>query len=181
MSDSVKPKKDAWWALKRAIDVVLVSALIYAALVMFGVVRRGSHFDKGAPAPDFRVADITNNKVVSLADYKGKALLLNFFSIDCPSCKRELPDIEELMQQGKDRGLEVLLVSADEPERLKAFLKERDSPLTATHDPGKAHRAFGVDTIPYLVVIDSEGFIRADYVGHIRWSDIEPWLPDYEP
>jgi peroxiredoxin len=177
MNKKEKPKKDTQWALKRGIDVVLISALIYAGLVMFGVVRQGSHFEQGTPAPDFNVMDIEKNQMLSLDSYKGKALLLNFFSTDCPSCKREIPDVEELMEQGRKRGLEVLLVSADEPQRLKQYLKERNSPLTAAYDPGKAHRAFGVDTIPYLVVIDPEGLVRADYVGHIKWTDIEPWLP----
>jgi len=162
--------------IRRSLDVALVVLIGYVVLLMFGVVRRGGQFDDGAAAPDFKVMSITDGSFHVLEDFKGRTLLLDFFSTSCPSCKRELSEIEELKELAGDR-LEVLVVSTDPPAQLKAYLTARSSPLTGVYDLAGAHAAYRVDTIPYLVLIDPEGRIRADYIGGIRWSDIEPWLP----
>ncbi len=169
-------KIDRHKIIRRGLDVALVALIAYVVLLMFGVVRRGGQFEDGTAAPDFKVMSVTDGSFRTLDSYKGKTLLLDFFSTSCPSCKRELPEIEELKELGGDR-LEVLVVSADPPAQLRAYLDARQSPLTGVYDPGGAHLNYRVDTIPYLVLIDPEGKIRADYVGGIRWSDIEPWLP----
>jgi cytochrome c biogenesis protein CcmG/thiol:disulfide interchange protein DsbE len=161
--------------LKRAFDFLLIAAMIYAALLAFGVIRRGGRFEEGRPAPAFAVRDVENGKEVRLADYRGKPVLLNFFSTGCPSCRRELPHIAEMKAEAGDR-LEVLVISTDSPAELKSFFKQESIALPAGWDRGVAHQAYGVDTIPYLVMIDKEGKIRGDYIGGISWSDIEPYL-----
>jgi peroxiredoxin len=162
--------------LKRAIDVILIGAMVYAALLVFGVVRRGGRFDPGTPAPDISVQSLDDGRTLTLQDFKGRALLLVFFSTSCPSCKAELPDIEEYQARGRDR-LVALVVSSDEPAALKAFLQSRNSKLKAALDAGPTHSAYHVDTIPYLVVIDPDGRVQSDTIGSVRWTDIEPWLP----
>lgn len=162
-------------ALKRTLDIVLVVALIYAALLALGIVRRGSRFDQGHPAPPFTLSEPATNAAISLADLKGKPVLLNFFSTGCFACRRELPTIADFQARAGDR-LQVLVISTDPTETMAAYLKQNDINLRTLHDPGQTHRAYGVDTIPYLVLIDSQGQIQADYIGGISWSDIEPWL-----
>ena len=169
-------KFDAHAGLKRGLDVVLVLAMLYAAAVGFGLIRHGGTFEEGTKAPDFLVRSIWDGKDYNLEKLKGKTVLLNFFSTGCPSCRRELSVVEDLQRQGGDR-LKVLVVSADDPKDLKAFMAERNTSLEVTVDISRAHDAYGVSTIPYMVVIDPDGNIREDVVGDIRWSDIEPWLP----
>jgi cytochrome oxidase Cu insertion factor (SCO1/SenC/PrrC family) len=161
--------------LRRLLDVVLIAAMLYAALLAFGVIRRGGRFQEGREAPPLTGIALADGKKVDLADFRGKTVLLDFFSTSCPSCKRILPDVEELQEQGGDR-LQVLLVSTDPPEQLRSYLAAEDSRLLALVEDGTAHRAYGVDTIPYLVVIDADGRIRGDFIGDIRWSDVEPHL-----
>jgi cytochrome c biogenesis protein CcmG, thiol:disulfide interchange protein DsbE len=161
--------------LKRGLDLVLIGAMIYAALMAFGVVRRGGRFEEGRVAPDFTVHSLSDGKEVKLSDYKGKPVLLNFFSTDCPSCRRELPHVADIQEEAGDK-LQVLVISTDAPTKLKSYLKNEDIELSAAYDRGVAHQAYGVDTIPYLVVIDSEGKIRGDYVGMVKYSDVEPYL-----
>ena len=72
--------------------------------------------------------------------------------------------------------LNVLLVSSDPPAQIRAYLASEGVTMRAVFDRGEASRAYGVDTIPYTVVIDKEGLIRGDYIGGIRWADVEPWL-----
>ena len=161
--------------LKRGLDLVLIGAMIYAALMAFGVVRRGGRFEAGRAAPDFVVHSLADGKEVKLSDYKGKPVLLNFFSTDCPSCRRELPHVEDIQEEAGDR-LQVLVVSTDAPAKLRSYLTGEGIELAAAYDRGVAHQAYGVDTIPYLVVIDGEGRIRGDYIGVVKYSDVEPYL-----
>lgn len=86
-----------------------------------------------------------------------------------------MPDLAELQETAGDR-LEVLLVASDPPGQIKAYLAGEGITMRAVFDRGGASRAFGVDTIPYTVVIDQEGLIRGDFIGGIRWADVEPWL-----
>lgn len=162
--------------LKRVLDVVLIGAMVYAALLAFGVIRRGGRFEEGRPAPDFKAISVADGKEVALSDFRGKAVLINFFSTGCPSCKRELPHVEEFAENARG-GLEVLLVSSDPPEELRAFMAGRSSRIRTLYDPGAAQSSYRVDTIPYLVVVDPQGTIRGDYIGSIKWSDVEPYLP----
>lgn len=174
MTDSVR-KIDHHLLLKRGFDIVLIVAMIYAALLAFGVVRRGGRFDEGGTAPPFKVMSVQGGKELRLEDYRGKPLLINFFSTDCPSCVRELPHVAEIKSEAGDR-LEVLVISNDSPATLASYFKQEGIALPVAYDRGPAHRAYGVDTIPYLVVIDKEGNIQGDYIGGIKWSDVEPWL-----
>jgi len=160
---------------KRALDFVLVAVLIYVALLALGIIRRGGYIEEGIPAPDFVARSIEDGQELRLSDYRGTAVLLVFFSVGCPSCRSELADVEELQEEAGEK-LRVLVLSTDPPGDLRMFMGERGSPLTVAATSGIAHDAYKVDTIPYLVVIDKDGRIRGDYIGNIRWSDIEPWL-----
>ena len=148
---------------------------MYVSLVFFGVIRRGSRLEEGAKALPINIQRVDDQKRVGLADFEDKAVVLSFFSTSCPACKRELDDLEELQERAGDR-LTVLVVSTDPPEVLRSFFDARQSPLTVTYDSGSTHQAYQVDTIPYNVVIDRAGRVRADYVGPVRWSDVEPLL-----
>jgi thiol-disulfide isomerase/thioredoxin len=80
---------------------------------------------KGVQAPDFTLLTLDGNKV-KLSDYRGKAVLLNFWATWCPPCKVEMPWFEELQKQyGKD-GLVVLGVAMDdsEPATIAKFASE---------------------------------------------------------
>ena len=67
---------------------------------------------KGKPAPNFTLVDLQGKKV-SLADYKGKAVLLNFWATWCGPCKLEIPWLEKLRDQYKSQGFEVLGIESD--------------------------------------------------------------------
>ncbi len=170
-----KPRWNRSTIIKRSLDAVLVLALIYAALLAFGFVRRGSNFEEGTKAPDITVRALDSGKPVSLKDSAGKPTLLVFFSVSCPACRRELPDVQEMMERAGEK-LNVLVVSADSPQELKSYWTKEGLKLPVGVDGGAAHRAYQVSTIPYSVVIDGEGKVRADFVGGVRWADLESLL-----
>ena len=77
------------------------------------------------PAPDFAIKDLQGASL-SLASYKGKVLVLNFWATWCPPCRREIPDFIETYRGYKDKGLEILGVSVD--ETTAPALRSREGP-----------------------------------------------------
>ena len=71
---------------------------------------------QGKPAPSFTLEDL-NGKKVSLSDYRGKAVLLNFWATWCGPCKIEIPWLIKLRDQYKDQGFEILGISADDLDK----------------------------------------------------------------
>ena len=161
--------------VRRAVDVVLVGVMVYVALLALGVVRRGGNFEPGTPGPDFQVRSVWDEREIRKDDLAGKVVVLNFFSTGCPACRRKIGDLARLQERGGDKLL-VLLVSGDPPAELKQYLEKEGVRLEAALDLSNAHRAYGASTIPYVVVLDPQGRVRADFIGGVRWSDVQRWL-----
>src|SRR6476660_8687237 len=80
---------------------------------------------KGRPAPDFTLQSL-DNKTVHLSDFRGKAVLLNFWATWCQPCKIEMPWFAELQRQYAGEGLQVVGIAMDDasPENIEKFAKD---------------------------------------------------------
>lgn len=140
---------------------------------------------KGKPAPGFVLEDL-NGKKVSLASYKGKAVLINFWATWCAPCKIETPWIIELRNQYAGQGFEVLGVSADDLNRddPKELAKDKleiaqsaqklhiDYPVLI--DGGSLDKPYGgLDELPMSFFVDRKGTVVAAEVGLTSKDDIE--------
>src|ERR1700732_2066027 len=77
----------------------------------------------GTAAPDFTVQD--SDRKITLSDYRGSIVVLNFLATWCPPCIDELPSLETLQQRMKDRGVKVLAISIDDDDSAyHQFLKD---------------------------------------------------------
>jgi len=117
---------------------------------------------EATPAPDFTVTDL-QGKSLSLASYKGKILVLNFWATWCPPCRREIPDFIEVYREYRDKGMEILGVSVDETtaEALLEWTKRTGinypialatPEIVRDYEPG--------DYIPATIIVDGNGQIR---------------------
>jgi cytochrome c biogenesis protein CcmG/thiol:disulfide interchange protein DsbE len=106
---------------------------------------------KGKPAPEFALEDL-NGKKVSLASYKGKAVLINFWATWCGPCKIETPWLIELRNQYAAQGFEVLGVSTDDIDR--------GDPQTLSDEKKEIARAVEQMRIPYPVLIDGDSLSK---------------------
>jgi peroxiredoxin len=126
-------------------------------------------------APNFTLKD-ADGKVVHLADYKGKVVLLDFWATWCSPCKVEIPWFMDMQRKSKDRGLEVLAVAMDDEgwEVVKPFVAKMgvNYRILAGND-ATAQAYGGVDALPTTFLIDRTGKIAAVHVGLASKKDFE--------
>jgi cytochrome c biogenesis protein CcmG/thiol:disulfide interchange protein DsbE len=140
---------------------------------------------KGKPAPAFTLEDLSGKKV-SLASYKGKAVLINFWATWCGPCKIETPWLVELRNQYAAQGFEILGVSTDDLDRddLKLFANEKkdiqksaeqlkiDYPVLI--DGATLSKPYdGLDAMPTSYFVDRKGTVVAVQLGLTSKADIE--------
>ena len=140
---------------------------------------------KGRPAPPFTLVDLSGKKV-SLADYKGKAVLLNFWATWCGPCKVEIPWLIKLRDQYKPQGFEVLGIESDsydtsDPKELatyKAGVSKAvstfgiDYPVLLGGD-SISEPYGGLDGLPNSFYVDRNGVVTAQIVGLADRDEIE--------
>jgi peroxiredoxin len=131
----------------------------------------------GRPAPDFTLADLDGNQV-SLSDFRGKTVFINFWATWCPPCREEMPAIEALYQQYEDKDVVVLGVDILETEgEVRQFVEEGGYSWTFVMDTtGEVTNSYQVVAIPTSFFIDKEGIIRAVSVGAMTKGAMEARL-----
>jgi len=140
----------------------------------------------GKPAPAFTLQDL-NGKNVSLSDFRGKVVVLDFWATWCPPCVKEIPHFIELYEQYKDKGLAMVGISLDREgvSVVKAFVQKYQIKYPILMTDGQVDKAFGgIPGIPTTFVIDSAGNIRQKYVGYrekaVFETEIKKLLPETE-
>ncbi|MBS0223370.1 MAG: TlpA family protein disulfide reductase [Proteobacteria bacterium] len=138
-----------------------------------GAVRRFERTEPPKPVPE--VAFVTaDDKSLTLADYKGKTVLVNFWATWCGPCVSEMPSLDQLQKKmGKDKFV-VLPLSLDGPTRAKVAPFYQDKKLAQLgiyFDKGrKAMQALGVSVLPTSILIDASGRELGRIEGEADWS-----------
>ena len=144
-----------------------------------------------APLSELKLPDL-NGKTHSLADYKGKVVLVNFWATWCPPCRAEMPSMQRLKERMAGKPFAILAVDMAESEaEIRAFLKEiKPAKIDFTilmDKEGKTIRDWRVSVFPTSYIIDSEGLLRYSLLGSIEWDEhdtvqkIEALLPPLKP
>ncbi|MFW6066792.1 MAG: TlpA family protein disulfide reductase [Myxococcota bacterium] len=123
-------------------------------------------------APDFTLED-RHGRPWTLREHRGKTIVLNFWSITCPPCLREMPTLEELADLARDwPDVEVVAVSTDSGWDEVASALPADPALTVLFDPDKkvVREEFGTTLYPETWIIDPRGVVRFRYDGAFDWS-----------
>ena len=131
-------------------------------------------FEEPVVAPDFTLNDLKGNQV-TLKNFKGRVVFLNFWATWCPPCRREMPSMERLYKQLKDRDFTMLAVDMQESEKLvKAFMSDFSLSFPALLDlDGDISFLYGIRGLPSTYIIDREGMIIGKAVGPRDWSSQE--------
>lgn len=131
-------------------------------------------------APDFALTSL-ENETVSLADYRGRVVFVNFWATWCAPCVEEMPILQAFhAEQGAD-GAVVLAVNAQEtPDTIRDFLKRNAiASLPILLDPDNtAGRAYGIINMPTTFVVDPEGIVRFMKLGRLTRDDLYGYLDE---
>lgn len=143
-----------------------VSGNIDEYLSSLGIAKSG-----GQMADDFTLETIAG-KQVSLSDYRGKIVFLNFWATWCPPCRREAPSMEKLYRKFKDRNFIILAVSLRENSgKVSKFMRDNKLSFPALLDSkGKVGGQYGISSIPTTFFVDKNGKIIGRAVGGRDWA-----------
>lgn len=138
---------------------------------------RNSALKVGSPAPDFTLPLFKGGEMTLSAE-KGKVVVLDFWASWCGPCRQAMPVIEAVVHAHADKGVKLYAVNqAEPPETVSKFLESRkmDMPVPMDKD-GKVGGLYGVQGIPFIVVVDRRGLVSKVFEG--MPPDFEKLLTD---
>jgi cytochrome c biogenesis protein CcmG, thiol:disulfide interchange protein DsbE len=131
----------------------------------------------GMAAPDFTVQDSDHS--VTLSQFKGQVVVLNFWATWCPPCIEEMPSLVEMQRRMRPKGVTVLAVSIDVDENAyHKFIKDHGVNMITVRDPEeKTAVLYGTHGWPETYIIDRSGVVRRKFIGAVDWT--EPEIIDF--
>ena len=157
-------------ALRWSVAAGLVITVLVAAVVTWTYDPGPPPARIGDPVSPSRLPVVGKpDQHVSLADFRGKGLLVNVWATWCDPCVREMPLLVRLAERYAGAHFAVIGVSDDEQDKLLAFLAKTPLPFPVLHDADGALRAqLGADVLPYTLFIGPDGTTVAKKVGQLR-------------
>jgi thiol-disulfide isomerase/thioredoxin len=162
--------------------ILAVLALVAVAVAAAGCAGLGGDDDVSlvpeddrSPAPAFRVDRLDGSGELSLADYAGTPVVLNFWASWCEPCQEEMPALVEFSKEG--RGIQVVgLAVTDVPAESRAFAREAgaDFPLGIDRR-GDTIAKFGASGLPVTVFVDDEGRVAQTAYGGLTRQQFEAY------
>jgi peroxiredoxin len=158
--------------------------IVFLIVILFGILillqtkdslfnqSSGPGLKKGLPAPDFTLPGL-DGKMVRLADYKGKVVLINIWATWCPPCVEEMPSMEKLYRELKGEGFEILAVSIDETgaKDVRSFMKKYKLSFPAlTDSKGAIKSLYQTTGVPESFIIDKDGILVEKVIGPRNWA-----------
>lgn len=161
-----------------------VSAGILAVFAIFGLYILHRHRaptkylhvseSQHPTAPDFSLPVLTGG-TLSLSQYRGKVVLLDFWATWCEPCRQEIPRFIELQNKYRDQGFQIIGVSMDDTEEpVREFLKEFRVNYPVVMGNAKIGELYGgVLGLPIAFLIGPDGRIRAKHIGAVGPAYLE--------
>jgi peroxiredoxin len=125
----------------------------------------------GASAPDFSLETMSGEKI-SLAQLRGKVVIVNFWATWCPPCRSEMPSMELLHQTFKDEGLVLLAINVEKegPSLVADFLTENPYSFPVLLDEqATVQNLYGVFQFPESFIVDRNGKVVKKVIGAVHW------------
>jgi peroxiredoxin len=129
---------------------------------------------KGQKPPEISLSD-QHGKTVSLSDFQGQAVLLRFWTLDCVSCAKEMPELDELYRQYKDKGFAILAINVRQsPDAVKRFINEHKLTYHVLFDMNAdVYKDYNIVGFPTSYIIDRQGKSQEKIFGEIDKDALE--------
>lgn len=163
---------------------LLISVAVFGILAV-GLIRPPQQAASpltGGPAPDFALTSLAGPRI-SMADLRGKLVLLNFWASWCLPCREETPLLEATSRRYAGQGLRVVgVIYQDGDDAARAFEKTYGLTYTNLLDPaGRTAIDYGVLLIPESFLIDGQGIIRDRQLGPYAAAELSRKIELYLP
>jgi peroxiredoxin len=168
MAKSGSTKKIAFLAV-----IIILTALFIAGYLVMDRQPGNKIIASGDLAPEFRLQK-SDSGSVSLADLRGKVVMVHFWATWCPPCVEELPTLDRLHNSTLGKDFEMLAVSVDEggAGAVVPFIQKNGLNLPVLFDPGGVvARLYGTYKFPETYILDRAGVVRYKAIGPRNWTD----------
>lgn len=177
--------RSRWIIVAAAISLLLFAGLV-AVLVWGGLSKESATGGSGATLPGKEAPAFTlesfDGGTVSLSDFEGKPVIINFWASWCVPCRQEAPALEAVWQSFRDGGLVVVGINqprSDPEEQARAFLEEFGVSYPNVFDTrGFSAIDYGVSGIPVTFFVDREGIVKRRFVGTLTEGSFLVWAEE---
>lgn len=150
--------------------IILISAVIalFCSVYASGMGQRKAEIEY---ARDFILRDLEGKKV-SLSDFRGKFILLNFWATWCPPCRHEMPSIEKLHRKYGGSDFVILAVATDSKGEkiVKPFIRQKGFTFkTLIDDKNEIFDSYGLFALPTTYIVGRDGMILRKVQGEVDW------------
>lgn len=163
---------------RRTVWVIVLVAIASLAFGLIALPRIGANPRAlGGPAPDFSlpvVAGQEPNARISLANYRGKVVVLDFWATWCRPCAEQARILEQfLMAAGRDTVV-IGVNQGEEAESVRAYFKQRSPAYSIVLDSDeRVGQSYSVQGLPTLVVVDPSGRVASSSAGIVSYARLE--------
>ena len=160
---------------------ITVGAVLFALGALFAVAMYSMRDDlrpvgAGSDAPNFRAKVLGENAYKSLADYRGRVVVVNFWATYCDPCIREIPSFRAFEKEFGPKGVALVAISGDFPsvtdDSIATAARNWKMNFEVLRDEpgGTIQRAFQTTGFPETFIIDKHGVIRRRVWGDDDWT-----------
>jgi len=148
-------------------------ALVFVVALVIKIRPQMNLLEVGSRAPDFHAVDLASGRATTLADYKGKVILLNIWATWCQPCRVEMPAIERLHKKlgGTDFQVVSVSIDVDGDSVVTAFARNLGLTFQILHNQsGDIQQIYQTTGVPESFVIDRDGIIVKKVIGAAEWD-----------
>ncbi len=170
IGDELGPGRERSRWVRIGINVTIVVGLV---LAWFLIQRRGigDLLETGTPAPAFNLKTMAGTSV-SLEDYRGKTVMLQFWATHCGPCRREVPALNEVYRElGPGDAVLAIDSGGEGEERIRAFMTEEGVEYPVAIGTVEMVDRYQVNALPTIYIVGPDGMIRSRDIGQSsRWG-----------
>ncbi|MRR34033.1 TlpA family protein disulfide reductase [bacterium] len=148
--------------LNKLLSIILLASMLAVPVTCFAIPQ------KGKPAPPIQVVTTSGQKI-TLANYKGYVLVVEFFATWCEGCKDSLPHLINYNKQYGKQGLQILGlnpgVRGDSVDVVRQFMREKQINFPVALVDDDLLIDYGISPIPAIFIIDKKGVLVQKFVG----------------